>query len=644
MLLALAGCDLRDPVTTPVAAPATAGPARNAEPVLLGSYNTPTRISSWAGALDSHLEPAETTLRIPPNSYALVRIGGRLELNTNPWLYGGGTPFGTYTAVQSMSWTAGRTRVWIREDGQVQPPAGGTEIVMQPDANGEDMVAMVRTSDRGATLWAGRVAVPVAEMFYGWCLPRPYCTYDESKKEPDGQRLYVEKYHVAQSHTVTATEYPEPLQIKAPAAVAPGQPVTVEVRGADGLRLRYPRLDTADVGWMWFPGDTAAVPNPGWPEGPFDCSTPVCTFTPREGGRMLVWTWVEGTYVEAWSDVIRVGNVDTCGPGAAVSGMGMRGAALNVSAPCAPDAHVRLRCAGDDGTPSVLRGGSIRCTVSKEPADAAGEIKVESWRFRGTNSRGEAFVYPDTSIGDFEVDPLPEWGGKLAISGTVEVRASVGEGPVETKTADVTVRPRDWSTLPLPADPIRKLSLAEYNSANQDALVNAYPDSAPDLGRSTHRFTAPPPSETFEYINDGGPNNRLAYPETIPIVIEQGVMVHPQMEVEGEFWRHQTGGQWCSRFRWPTFHRQILEHEGADFAGAPPLNPRSHIAVYRRELQATVPQILEGVVLPDSNASQILEFVVARARPHHLKAATTAGKPVDLAFPVPFDCTFNFRR
>jgi hypothetical protein len=517
-----------------------------------------------------------------------------LELNTNPWLYGGGTPFGTYTAVQSMSWTAGRTRVWIREDGQVQPPAGGTEIVMQPDANGEDMVALVRTSDRGATLWAGRVAVPVMEMFFGYCVPRPYCTEEETQPEP-GRRLYVEKYHVAQSHTVTATEYPEPLQIDAPAIVAPGQPVTLTVRGAGGLRLRYPRLDTADVGWMWFPGDTAAVPNPGWPEGPYECSTPVCTFTPREGGRMLVWTWVEGAYVEAWSDVIRVGNVDTCDSGPAEM---MALGSLGSDSECTPPVPLSLSCTGNQqqsGTVVVVRrGAETRCEVTSSPAPQDVE-----WSF--TASTGHVVRGP--------VGPT-FWEGRMVIDGTVHVSATVAGAP-DSASKTISIRRRDWSTL----------RLAVSEQPTNDLPPPAAVTLSKHLGDS-HLSEELPGAPTQV---SGGPNDGWWYLEHELPPLEYTVHINHAALAPGSAWYnlqhwqpfwiaslHQWGA-YCGPSDLSGVLRMVRRHEGLD-AAAPGLT--NHVDAIKSYFRNDAPDdsLERVVVVPDSNASGARDVFAAGYR------------------------------
>jgi hypothetical protein len=354
----------------------------------------------------------------------------------------------------------------------------------------------------------------------------------------------VEKYHVAQSHTVTATEYPEPLQIDAPASVAPGQPVTLTVRGAGGMRLRYPRLDTADVGWMWFPGDTAAVPNPGWPEGPFDCSTPVCTFTPREGGRMLMWTWVEGALVEAWSDVVRVQTND-----------------------------MLLNCPD-----SVQRGISATCTVSAEPGGTLSKI---IWEF--TDSTGTTTVSDSSG--------RHSWSGRMAVGGAVHVTGEL-DGLSLVKTAHLRVTPRTWQTI----------ALRVYQAPGLHLPLQV--DSIHHLG-DTHLDSLT--TYHIRRIDDG-PNRGWAYLENPIPEIGQPVHINDVAFAPGSAWYNlQTGGNYtlpsgvvvpngrCDAHHIPTLKQLTRTHEG--LGSSPGFN--SHSDSFRWYLQNQNPQVrFEKLIMP----------------------------------------------
>lgn len=138
----------------------------------------------------------------------------------------------------------------------------------------------------------------------------------------------------------------------------------------------------------------------------------VCNYRPSRSGRMAMATYVQARYVLGMSEVVWVRDV----PRELVMECKEQGGAGRVG--------------------TVVRGGSIACALTTEPA--GGKIEVTEWSFTGEDSRGRPYRFPTA-------DDSPEqgtaWGGRMVISGDVMVRATVDGKPTDD-TERITVEAR----------------------------------------------------------------------------------------------------------------------------------------------------------------------------------------------------------
>ncbi|HEX8393739.1 MAG TPA: hypothetical protein VF665_15470 [Longimicrobium sp.] len=634
------GCDATLPSPDPRAAAAPfAADESDSGSLLLGTYRGWTDVAV-PGAVTTAIPLQPTGIPLAPDSYVLLRIGGTMIVEANP--YSGGAQAGqavfTLSAEQSRTFTGGgKTGVWM--GGELLTP------FFRADEGGRDVILLVRTGAQPPALFANRERMSARNLVWGYCLV-PYCGQDELVQPTNEYRpaVLIEDYWISQSHEVSAMRIDAPLRIVA-SPLVPGSPMAVEARLFDGLRIRDRNGNAASVNWRWYPGDTAAAPNPyisaQAPEGCQDKL--VCQFTPTGPGRMLVYTTVEGAPVEE-SQVLRIAGT-SCGP------EGAERAVSHGAVGCQPDARIELACEGDQGRGRVTRGQSMRCTVRKEPEEATGELVVEGWKFTGTDSRGVVYVNPDLDAGDGAVTDLV-WEGKMALSGTVEVRARIGDGQLETRQAPVTVIARDWFQEPIPSRITRLNTLQEYNAAVPDTryLLPDYPTQDHELGRSLQRAEAREPAEVLGFINDYGPNHRLAYMAAVPVRISMAVFVHPELENRGQFYRRQAeqlparaAHPPCLQGHWSNYLNETLIHEGADYAGRP-VDPRSHNGVFRREIQARAPAVLEDLVAPNDAVAELMDLVETRMDPVRTAVRQLSGPDVDTSFKAQYLCYFNYGR
>lgn len=298
-------------------------------------------------------------------------------------------------------------------------------------------------------------------------------------------------------------------------------------------------------------------------------------------------------------------------------------------------ADLHLECLGNLGENRVTRGEEIACTP--KPGSEGDEIEVVSWSFAGVDSRGQTYRFPDEMDG-----PVTDgvWRGQMAISGTVTVRARVNDGEPQETSVEVVVQPRSWENAPVEAS-VRKVGWEEFPADRRPAL---YPTDPSDLGRTA--FSAKPvplSSEVYTQIDDYGPNHYLLFLKRIPVELDIRVIVHPEMETQGEFWRRQSAGQPayeraadCPRSRFGRYVELILAHEGY------PPNPQSHSGVYIAEFTERAGPRLEDLVYPDTDRQAFADEIDARLVPVYAQAFAAADQPVDQNNPVRFGCSFNF--
>lgn len=298
-------------------------------------------------------------------------------------------------------------------------------------------------------------------------------------------------------------------------------------------------------------------------------------------------------------------------------------------------ADLQLECVGNLGENRVTRGEKIACTPKIGTED--GEIEVVSWSFAGTDSRGQPYRFPEDVDGPVTGSV---WRGQMAISGTVTVQARVNGGEPQEISVDVSVQPRSWENACVEAS-VRKVGWEEFPADRRPAL---YPTNPRDLGRTS--FSARPiplGSDVYTQIDDYGPNHYLLFLKRIPVELDIRIVVHPEMETQGEFWRRQSAGQpayeraaGCLRSQFGRYVDLILAHEGY------PPNPRSHSGVYIAEFSERAGPLLEDLVYPDTDRQAFADEIDVRLVPAYAQAFAAADQPVDQSNPVRFGCSFNF--
>jgi hypothetical protein len=359
---------------------------------LVGTFSVPTAMPK-PGQVTSYAPHAPTAIKLEPNSYVLLRIGGTLQAEQNPYILGTKPGQGaiSYTAFESSQSTGrGATSLWLHPGGNSWlPPAGGENLTgyFLPDpADGRDLILLVRVGTASADLWAQRGMLS-GKYLPGWyCFEEyPYCAASETGKfaEPGNAvpNKWIEDYWLKQSHTITATKIAEPLSVDGPAVVAPGDSGTFTASPWSDLRLRNKAGILPRVWWVWWPGDTTAVPNPYVRPEVLPCSDQACTFAPAVSGRLRVYTDVEGAPVDA-ERIVKV-----------------------------QQQHLQLTCSRY----SLDRGQTVNCSATATPAGMLDSIR---WRFVDTAGHVIDSAGPSS------------WGGQMIVGGTISVRALLNGSPV----------------------------------------------------------------------------------------------------------------------------------------------------------------------------------------------------------------------
>jgi hypothetical protein len=331
-----------------------------------------------------------------------------------------------------------------------------------------------------------------------------------------------------------------------------------------------------------------------------------------------------------------------------LEGRGIRKCALTANGGMLDDLRYRryrrdrndleLSCTGDRPEENrVTRGQVLTCTASASAADA--EIVVETWSFTGMDSRGQPYRYPEEADGPVTGNP---WRGKMAISGTISVRARINGGEPQEKSVQVSVDARAWEHEPVAAV-VTRVGWEDFPVHRRPP---AYPAQVKDLGRSVlgGRYL-PFSQDVVEQISDYGPNHYLVYFRAIPIELEVKVLVHPELETQGDFWRRQLASQpaferqpFCLRSQFGRYIELVLAHEGY------PPNPESHSGVYIAEVSRVAGPRVEGLVYPDIALQTMADDATATLDEVLAQAATAADRPVDERYGIPFGCSFNFDR
>lgn len=232
----------------------------------------------------------------------------------------------------------------------------------------------------------------------------------------------------------------------------------------------------------------------------------------------------------------------------------------------------------------------------------------------------------------------------MAISGTVHVRASVNGGPARPKEHPITVEGRNWSNQSV-AHSVRRISSAEFNIvAPPNQQVPPIPTAENQLGGFAGRGVILGGGDNvFDYITDYGPNHGLTLYSRVPVELDLGVTVHPEMENQGVFFRRHPpvnggAGRFCVQRDFPRYVQLILAHEGL------PMNPNSHTGVYLSEYEALAGPAVEDIVFPNVATERMSDVAEARLDAVNLKADSKSDSVVDSPpHEVPFQCNFKWR-
>lgn len=568
-------------------------PPLTAEAALIGSYGIPIPPDNGWAQGDVGWQP--TPLVIPANQYVLIEVDGGVR-----YMYNGDCFIGATPCAKDLD---GRTTGPLNDAGAsyvyvgVERAGGGgvgAEMVMHP-RNGTSQTAM--TSYKLVYFTEPRRVYTRRRITYGGSWDPILATYAGYQ------------YALRGNQQVRLTQIPEPISIVGPSQISPGQRGKFEATLASGLQLRIP--DGVGAGnfdlitWEFFKSDTLA--HETWREiWPLTACTGklTCEFSPSEGiaGKLRVTAWVEGVPVLQKSQVVRV-----------------------------RDAELQLECSGDLGENRVTRGETLTCTASVEN----GTLTVESWSFSGTDSQGASYTFPTEFDGPITTN---RWSGTMAISGTVTLIARINGGGPKDTTAAITVVGRSWEDEPVEYR-ANKVSWSEFP---QDRLPPPYPTEDRHLGRIA--FGAeflPPAPDVVREILDKGPNHYLVYFTRIPVELVAKILVHPELEARGDFWRRQAAerpafGNPCLRSQFDRYVQLVLSHEGY------PPNPQSHSGVYIAEFQKRAGSRVEDLVYQNTELRAMGTAAVARLAPALAEAATLADEPVDARYKVQFGCTFNW--
>lgn len=565
-----------------------------AETALIGAYSIP--IPSDNGWLQPDLGWQPTPLTIPAGTYVLIEVGGEgVRYMANPACKIGSTgcPKDLDGKTTGPLFDAGASYIYV---GVERAGGGGvgSDLVMHP-RDGTEQTAT--TSYRLVHFIEPRRVFVKRHMVRGG-------GWDPIRGSYEGFQ-----YFLGGEQLLSLTEIPEPLTVTGPSQVAPGQKGRFEAKLPAGLKLRMP--DGAGSGsfdlitWEFFKSDTLA--HESWREiwQLTDCTGRLtCEFTPGEGvaGKLRVSAWVEDVRVMQKSEVVRV-----------------------------QDSELKLECSGDLGENRVTRGETLTCRASAE----GGTLTVESWSFTGRDSRGGDYTFPNEFDGPITTNP---WSGQMAISGTVRLRARINGGELQDTTAEITVVGRSWDNEPVEY----RVTKVNWDEFPKDRLPPPYPIEDRHLGRIG--FGAeflPPTADVVHEILDNGPNHYLVYFTHVPVELVAKILVHPELETRGDFWRRQAAerpafGNPCLQSQFDRYVQLVLAHEGD------PPNPQSHSGVYIAEFQNRAGSRVEDLVYQNTELRAMGAEAVTRLAPALLEAATLADEPVDARYKVQFGCTFNW--
>ena len=604
-LAAAYACDARTPTApAPALTPATLLRDEESDGTMLGSID---------------LAPASgssTFATIPENKWALVRVSGKWIVKPNPacadqppnWPCSSLQPYSGYDPNYPDAF-AGPVRV---KTG----PLGSTDALELRGVGGQDEAVGLTQREFARVVEASPALTNPTVQAFGNTGPS------------------VQSYIFEGSYTVTVTQIASPIRVTEGAAEADGSR-TYTVEPLYGLEFINP-LGSFDppgaVRWFFSFGDSvdpvATNSDPPWQID--ECrNLTTCRWQPPGPGRVQVSAFVETRRARARS----VGPTQcTSVPGS----LDFNSVRYSVSASngCEQEPTLVLKCNGNKGTLSLVRGSEIRCSPETEPA--GGAITITQWRFTGIS--GYAYPGPD----DFPVTDA-QWFGPIVMSGTVLVTAKVGTSESEqTASVAVTVTPR--TTRPEQPD-LFTIRQGTLDDIEVDRRPHVPPLNPHDLGmiqfrRATFGTDDPTLASTFLGFVADGPNTHLAYLTKVPARVDAVVAVNSEMAVGTDFYRRQAHSfevatPTCVQEMWHRYIALILHHEGF------PINEESHAGYYRNKFFEDAWPAVEDIVRPD-NELNLMAGEWQRRMQAVFTAANTRSSKVDEDHPVPFNCTFKF--
>lgn len=546
---------------------------------------------------------------VPDSAWILVEVSGKVGYSRNPscysedyrgWCDGPPTPLETQGPYGPVQW-GGEVRVGTNRVGYPGPVDGHSS---------------------GSALYSptGNPASPVGRLLfrnvvgpqYVWTRQETLQTYAGNPTNP--LRGYFPVFVIGGEQRVIVKVVPTPLRVAGPVKITTGDTATFTAEPVGDFRIRDPQ-GRANVYWQYLPGDTLEKHDPSAGRFWLACDRARCDYAPRQSGRIMAHTYVEGQPLSVTSAVIRLRPKSV---------------------------EPVLRCEDARGQRNrVVRGEQLTCSVEPEDGGTNDEIEIEGWRFTGTDSQGSRYVFPEEEDGPITDNP---WRGIMAISGIIEVRARVGDGEFKELTAEISVANRDWSLKDV-ENTVRRATYAEF--AHESDAPPDYPRAESDLGKTFFgaAYLSPQEPGVVEFITDFGPNHYLAYLARVPVRLDIAILVHPQMEEGTEFYRRQresardvAQGAPCVRSKFDQYVGLILAHEGY-----PPTNV-SHSGVFLREYQKRAGIRTEDMVVRNTELRVLADLYVDRLEAVRDEADTVSDAEVDGRYPVPFGCEFNWSR
>jgi hypothetical protein len=261
---------------------------------------------------------------------------------------------------------------------------------------------------------------------------------------------------------------------------------------------------------------------------------------------------------------------------------------------------------------SVLRAsGAVTCTASSSNPNAA--LTMSEWRFIGG---------PGNTIRVNETTTSPTWAGPLATSGSVSGYGTLSTGAIVGGTANVTVTPRNWSSM-----------LPSITAQEEPSTLPVRPTRVGELG-NTGLPIAPGAwlLGRVATIPLGGPNAGVWYVTQVPINVLLRIQVNrAALSQHSDFWRRQPTNNpppgMCVRADVVPFVPVVERHEGLAF------EPGSHTGLYRARLNQTAGPATEGLVGMtetdlQANADPVVNMLVTDANNESAKADQPPHIPV----------------